>query len=133
MPVVFHSPPMPESQSGLRTRNKVKKGGGRIFASKATILLCQARKCRDADHLTNLVYDPKRVDDLQLQADLDAARKNPEPIPEYAFDCHTQEGRRQGKTKADFFREEQAALNPRQPGLFDDDLLQVHGQPPHSL
>jgi len=29
-------------------------------------------------------------------------------------------GKRKGKTKADFFREEQKALKPLQPGLFDD-------------
>src|SRR5512144_1001939 len=46
-----------------------KKGAGRIFAAKATILLCSARKCRDADHLTNLVYDPKAIPDEQLEAD----------------------------------------------------------------
>ena len=41
-------------------------------------------------------------------------------VPEYAFDCHTLKGKRKGKTKADFFREEQKALKPFQPGLFDD-------------
>ena len=48
---------------------------------------------RDADHLTNLVYD---------------------------FDCHTLKGKRKGKTKEDFFIEEFDALKPRQPGLFDE-------------
>src|SRR5512133_728735 len=33
--------------------HKQKPGGGRIFASKAVILLALARKCRDADQLTN--------------------------------------------------------------------------------
>ena len=54
----------------------------------------------------------------KLAADLLAADR--EPIPDYAFDCHTLKGKRQGKTKADFFREEQRALDPFQPGLFDD-------------
>ena len=35
-------------------------------------------------------------------------------------DCHTQKGRKMGKSKAEFFRDEQAALEPFQPGLFDD-------------
>ena len=43
-----------------------------------------------------------------------------ENVPDYAFDCHTLKGKRKGKTKADFFREEQRALKPFQPGLFDD-------------
>ncbi|GMV83929.1 MAG: hypothetical protein AMXMBFR7_51130 [Planctomycetota bacterium] len=100
--------------------HKQKSGGGRIFAAKAVILLSQARKCRDADHLTNLVYDAKKVDDKKLEADLVAARDNIQPIPDYAFDCHTSKGRKAGKTKQDFFRDEQKALKPREKGLFDD-------------
>ena len=42
------------------------------------------------------------------------------PIPDYAFDCHTKRGRMMGQTKADFFKAEQDALQPRLPGLFDD-------------
>ncbi len=40
-------------------------------------------------------------------------------IPEYAYDCHTREGKKRGKTKADFFKAEHVALEPLQPGLFD--------------
>ena len=54
----------------------------------------------------------------KLAADLLKAGK--ENVPDYAFDCHTLKGKRKGKTKAHFFREEQAALEPFQPGLFDD-------------
>ena len=96
-----------------------KQPKGRIFISKAVILLCAAKKNRDADHLQNFVYDALAGIDLEtLAADLLAADR--EPIPDYAFDCHTLKGKRQGKTKADFFREEQRALEPFQPGLFDD-------------
>lgn len=102
--------------------DKQKKGGGRIFAAKATILLAQARKCRDADHLTNLVYDPKAIPDEQLEADLEAAREGTEAIPDYAFDCHTSAGKKAGKTKEMFFNEEYQALEPREPGLFDGDI-----------
>ena len=100
--------------------HKQKAGRGRIFAAKAVILLAQARKCRDADHLTNLVYDPKAIPDKQLEKDLDEARKHPEPIPDYAYDCHTKKGRMMGKTRSEFFREEFKVLNPREKGLFDD-------------
>ena len=100
--------------------HKSKPGGGRIFGAEATILLCQARKCRDADHLTNLVYDPKKIDDSTLEVSLNEARTQPEAIPSYAFDCHTQKGKRAGKTKQEFFRDEFKALKPREAGLFDD-------------
>jgi hypothetical protein len=33
---------------------------------------------------------------------------------------HTREGRKRGTTKKDFFKAEQEALEPFQPGLFDD-------------
>ena len=96
-----------------------KQAKGRIFISKAVILLCAAKKNRDADHLQNFVYDQMAgIDADKLAADLLAAGR--EPIPDYAFDCHTQKGRKMGKTKAEFFRDEHAALEPFQPGLFDD-------------
>lgn len=105
-------------------KGKVK---GRIFIAKAVILLCAATKSRDADHLTNLIYDRMGVDEKALEADLDAARANPEPIPDYAFDVHTQAGRKRGKTKDDFFRDEFDALKPRQNGLFDGDVEKLKG------
>jgi hypothetical protein len=40
-------------------------------------------------------------------------------IPEYAYDAHAREGETRGETKADFFKAEQTALQPFQPGLFD--------------
>lgn len=105
--------------------NARRKGAGRVFVAKAAILLAEAHKCRDADHLTNLVYDPKAVAASDVEAAIDEARANPEPIPEYAFDCHTTAGRRAGKTKADFFQAEFEALKPRQRGLFDDDVASL--------
>lgn len=95
---------------------------GRIFVSKAVLLLCEVRKSRDADHLQNFVYDQTLIDVEQWIEDI---RKEPVPIPEYTFDVHTRKGKSRGRTKADFFRDEFDALNPRQPGLFDD-LVPMH-------
>ena len=94
----------------------------RIFLSKAVIVLCAAVKSRDADHLTNYVYDRDMIDAEKLDAAIRESRKNPEnvPLPEYTFDVHTDKGRKSGKTKEQFFYDEQHALNPRQMGLFDD-------------
>jgi len=101
---------------------------GRIFIAKAVILLSLAAKSRDADHLTNLVYDRLGIPEETLLADLEAARDSVEPIPDYALDVHTQAGRKRGKTKKDFFLEEDAALNPKQKGLFDADLEKLKGE-----
>jgi replication-associated recombination protein RarA len=94
---------------------------GRIFISKAVLLLCGQPKCRDADHLSNYIYDRKKVSDSDIQRFVASLEKTETMrVPEYAFDCHTQEGRRRGKTKDNFFEDELAALQPRQVGLFDN-------------
>lgn len=90
---------------------------GRIFVSKAVILLCECRKNRDADHLQNLIYDRK---DIDVERWIEDVRRNPIPIPAYTFDVHTKKGKKRGKTKEEFFRDEYEALKPRVPGLFDD-------------
>lgn len=90
---------------------------GRIFVSKAVILLCECRKSRDADHLQNLVYDRR---DIDVEHWIEDVRKEPIPIPPYTFDVHTKKGKKMGRTKRDFFREEYDSLKPRIPGLFDD-------------
>lgn len=89
---------------------------GRIFVSKAVILLCECRKSRDADHLQNLVYDRKDVD---VERWIDDVRRYPIAIPPYTFDVHTRAGKKMGCTKEQFFRDELEALTPRMPGLFD--------------
>lgn len=90
---------------------------GRIFVSKAVILLCECRKNRDADHLQNFIYDRRDVD---IEKWIEDVRRYPIPIPPYTFDVHTRKGKKQGRTKIEFFREEYEALISRVPGLFDD-------------
>ena len=90
---------------------------GRIFVSKAVILLCECGKSRDADHLQNFIYDRKEVD---VEKWLDDVRRYPISIPEYTFDVHTRKGKKMGRTKEEFFREEYKALQPRIAGLFDN-------------
>ena len=60
---------------------------GRVFVSKAVLLLCACRKCRDADHLQNFVYDYKDVD---VERWIEDVRRYPIPIPLYTYDVHTQ-------------------------------------------
>lgn len=113
-----------EVEALMRSYEKVNQGAkekrGRIFVAKAVILLCLAKKSRDADHLTNLVYDGRNPTDAEIDAEIDAARALPEAIPDYAYDFHTVKGRTRGATKAQFFRTEYDALQPRQQGLFDN-------------
>jgi replication-associated recombination protein RarA len=101
-------------------KSKPKKG--RIFISKAIILMCYAPKSRDADHLQNLVYDHKMsMSDQEIDEMLESVREEATlMVPDYAFDCHTRKGKKAGATKSKFFDEELEALKPRQMGLFDN-------------
>jgi replication-associated recombination protein RarA len=101
---------------------KQARAEGRLYVVKAALLLAMARKTRDTDHFINLVYNPDTIPAETLADDIDAARKDPIEIPDYAHDCHTTTGRKKGKTRTDFFLDEQAALTPREPGLFDADV-----------
>jgi hypothetical protein len=101
------------------TACRPRKRGAASFIGKAVILLSLSKKSRDPDHLQNMVYDQSAgLDPATLADDL---RESGEyvAIPDYAYDCHTRGGKKRGKTKADFFKAEQAALEPFQPGLFD--------------
>ena len=46
-------------------------------------------------------------------------RLDGDKVPKYVYDCHTLEGKRAGKTKADFMREEEADLQYKQLSFFD--------------
>lgn len=94
-----------------------KEPKGRIFVSKAILLLCECRKNRDADHLQNFIYDRTAVD---VEKWINDVRAFPIDIPPYTYDVHTRRGKKSGRTKEEFFREEYEALRPRVPGLFDD-------------
>lgn len=95
---------------------------GRIFISKAVILLCSSYKSRDADHLQNIVYDQSYgINENEIEKYFEEVRNEPYlPIPDYAYDVHTREGKKMGKTKSEFFVEEHKALQPKLVGLFDD-------------
>ena len=104
-------------------RNRQDKIKGRIFVSKAIIILCTALKSREPDHLQCLLYDKKiGITDEEIQEeinDLDELDVVQE-IPEYTYDVHTFKGKQMGKTKTEFFKDEQQCLKPFQAGLFDD-------------
>lgn len=101
---------------------KSKKEKGRIFISKAVLILCDVKKSRDSDHLQCLVYDKKlSLSDQEIENYFDEVRKEHPEIPEYAYDVHTIKGKMRGKTKKQFFIEENGALQPKhQPTLFDN-------------
>ena len=103
--------------------NKGKRGDelkGRIFISKAVIILCTCGHSRDADLLSNFIYDKKALlSDEKIEQLFEEVRREHLEIPDYVYDVHTRRGKMMGKTKQDFFREEEAALANKQMSLFD--------------
>lgn len=104
--------------------NKGKKGEelkGRIFISKAVIILCTCGHSRDADLLSNYIYDKKALlSDEEIESMMDEVRNEKMQIPEYVYDCHTRKGKAAGKTKQQFFVEEEESLANRQLSLFEE-------------
>lgn len=94
---------------------------GRIFISKAVILLCQCKHSRDADILSNYIHDKKyEITDEQIEQLFEEIRAEGHiDIPEYVYDVHTRIGKRNGKTRDQFFKDEENALANRQMSIFD--------------
>ena len=104
--------------------NKGKKSNefkGRIFISKAVILLCQCKHNRDADLLSNYIYDKKYdISDEEIDKLFEEVRaEGMMDIPEYVYDVHTLAGKKRGKTKKDFFKQEENDLAYKQTSIFD--------------
>lgn len=119
--------------------NKGKKGDQRtkIFIAKAITILLYHAKSRDSDYFACEVMDDKNklpginqyfepAELLSLEKGMDKAinlaefnRLEGDKVPKYVYDCHTLEGKKAGKTKADFMREEEEALEYKQLSFFD--------------
>lgn len=98
-----------------------------LFIAKAVVLLCLARKNRDADYVAcNFMWGDRPLTDEEYDKYVDyeqVARlrmTGEDPIPDWVFDVHTRIGVANGKSLLDMIRDEQAALNPWQPSLFDN-------------
>lgn len=109
------------------TVNKGRKGYDKdsIFISKAITLLCMARKNRDACYVAcnfmscKRTLKPEEIPSEYLE-NVDEAKLGVEGVPNWVFDIHTYQGRRNGKTDLDMTIDEQAALKPLQMSLFDE-------------
>lgn len=97
-----------------------------LFIAKAVILLCMARKNRDADYVAcNFMWGDKNLTEEEFNQFVDYEQvenlriRDASDIPGYVYDVHTWKGKRAGKTELDMFHDEQEALAPRQMNLFD--------------
>ncbi len=100
--------------TGNSTSKKSGLPPGHVFFAKAIVLLAQCQHSRDADELLHLIVNRIPTDEFErglhaVEEVLDADAGDFD-IPEWVLDVHTREGRRAGKTRADFVREEHDAL-----------------------
>lgn len=104
--------------------NGAKKGYERdkMFVAKALTLLLFCKKNRDACYLACNHMLSEKVLDENMFLDLDTCTYDGK-LPDYCIDCHSYEGKRRGKTVAEFIETEDKALGTgvgqRQPGIFD--------------
>ena len=103
--------------------NAGKKGYDKdpLFAAKAIVLLCAARKNRDACYVAcNFMSAAKLLEESEIEhVDISKCSLGDEGIPDWVFDVHTYRGRQNGKTEFDMGEDEQKALTPHQLGFFD--------------
>lgn len=101
--------------------NQKRKGYERepLFISKAITLLLYARKNRDADYFSCNLMQSERVKNYDEYLHIEDCKFA--GMPDYTYDCHTREGKRRGKTVADFIVDEQESLKPKQKGMYDEE------------
>ena len=99
-----------------------------MFVAKAVILLSMARKNPKANYIScDSLWTDSAMSNVEFLASIDSSLVEQLmrsdfrfQIPDYVFDIHTYLGKKRGKTKLDFFIDENNALKPHQTGLFDN-------------
>lgn len=78
----------------IEAKQKLDSGNEwRLFLVNAVVCLCRSQKSRITDDLLNTVYAEIQYEDKKL------------PIPDYALDMHTLEGKKMGRGVEHFFSE----------------------------
>lgn len=104
-----------------------KRGTNDLFIAKSVVLLCMARKNRDADYVAcNFMFGDRTLTDEEFDRFVDYKQveklqmNHHQQVPDYVYDCHTVQGKRKGLKARDTFETENAALEPHQLSLFDN-------------
>jgi hypothetical protein len=103
----------------LKVNNNRAGDKGRVFIAKAIIILAKCKHARDADELNLLVSDRYPEDEFaaevvtQIEDMIGVDTSADFYIPDYVYDIHTRRGKRMGKTKPQFMREESDALTQK--------------------
>lgn len=95
----------------------------KLFVAKAVTLLLYCKKNRDACYFACNYMLSEKVLKQDEYLNLDECEFDGE-LPDYCCDCHSYEGKRKGKTVAEFIETEEAALGggvgEKRQGMFDD-------------
>lgn len=95
----------------------------KLFVAKAITLLLYCKKNRDACYFACNYMLSEKVLKEDEYLNLDDCTFDGE-LPDYCCDCHSYEGKRRGKTVAEFIETEEAALGggvgEKRKGMFDD-------------
>jgi hypothetical protein len=86
-----------------------------VFIAKAIVILAKCKHSRDADELNLLISDRYPEDSFAAEVISAVEEKigidsESFAIPDYVYDVHTRRGKRLGKTKPQFLREESEGL-----------------------
>lgn len=98
----------------------------KIFASKAVVLLCMARKNKDADYFDcNYFHSESKITEEEVQEfvegfDVEDYVELPGGIiPDWVYSWHTRKGKSMNRDCVDSIIDDQLALEPKQIGFFD--------------
>jgi replication-associated recombination protein RarA len=107
----------------LKQADELQKEREKIFVSKAIVLLCLARKNKDADYFAcNYMQSDKPFpEELVDKFSIDEVKELPEgKIPDWVYSWHTRKGKNMGRDCVDSIIDDQLALKPHQVSLFDE-------------
>ena len=100
----------------------MKKDDETIFVSKAIVLLCYAKKNRDADYFAcNLMHSDHPIPDDQIEHHpIEEFELEGGVIPKWVYSWHTLKGRIMGMDVVNSIEANQECLKPRQTSMFDN-------------
>ena len=106
----------------LKQADEAQKEREKIFVSKAIVLLCRCLKNKDADYFScNYMQSDVKMSDPEIEhANIEDCDDLPGGyIPKWVYSWHTLKGKKMGRDCVDSIIDDQLALEPHQPSLFD--------------
>lgn len=113
----------------LKMADEAMREPEKLFVSKAIVLLCCARKNKDADYFScNLMKSEPPMPESEIEHfSIDQIEDLPGgKIPKWVYSWHTRKGREMGMDCVDSIIADQQCLTPHQESLFDREDWAYH-------